>query len=222
MLLSAACFQEYSKDGCHYIALYPLFLKYFLPWCCFRCSVNTPHDPGDKLSSGLIQLSIVPSCIRPDYNNEKSGLIQKNLAWYSFQNSSPMSTRFWWRITPAWIICSETQTRFISIGYLISFCCVGVARSALVLLTSLRHDAWRQDGTGQPGTVARKFVTHDAMASHCHDAMASHCLGTTSFIVKESIVNQKQSWMCILIIVGLERVETGILFVDMFDDVSFM
>jgi hypothetical protein len=50
--------------------------------------------------------------------------------------------------------------------------------------------------------------------------VASHCLGTTLFIVKESIVNQRQSF-----IVGLERVETvktGTRFVDMFYDVSFM
>jgi hypothetical protein len=87
-----------------------LYLQYFLPWYCFRCSDNTPNDPDDKLSkSGLIQLSVVPSRISPDYNNEKSWLIQKNRDWYHFQNSSPMSTCFWWRITSLRIICSETK-----------------------------------------------------------------------------------------------------------------
>jgi hypothetical protein len=89
-----------------------------------------------------------------------------------------LSSRFHWDLSNEHMFLMENhscanrllrnKTRFISIGYLILFCCMGVAMSPLVaadVITSrclmARHD--------RPGcTVARKYVTHDVMASHCH------------------------------------------------------
>jgi hypothetical protein len=68
----------------------------------------------------------------------------QNQDWYSFPLFHPVSVPIWTMKNRDWyrkigtdtgksgLIQLRDKTRFISIGYLISFCCVGVARSALV------------------------------------------------------------------------------------------